>query len=115
MEKHPEIKDKLTCINYMVDRLTSTEKKQLQAAGKKVPPTPEPPTESDEDEDEDQDEVESQAAPGEDKGKGKEKEVAEEVAGPSTKEKEATHPSDDEHVEVTSSEIFAGCESIGKM
>ena len=113
--KHPELKEQLACIHYMADWLTLTEKKQLQAAGKEVPPTPKPPTESDENKDEDQDEVESQAAPGEDEGKGKEKEVAEEVAGPSTKEKEAAHPGDDEHVEVTSLEIFGGCESIVKM
>ena len=98
----------------MADRLTSSEKKQLWAAGKEVPPTPEPPTESDEDEDEDQDEVKSQTAQEEDKGKGSEKEVVEEVTGPSTKEKTA-HPNDDEHVEVMSSEIFIGCESIGKL
>ena len=98
----------------MVDRLTSSEKKELRAAGKEMLPTLEPPTESDEDEDEDQDEVESRTTQEGDKGKDKEKEVAEEVAGPSTKEKTA-HPNDDEHVEVTSSEIFAGCDSIGKI
>ena len=113
--KYPELKEQLACIHYIADRLTSTKKKQLRAAGKEIPPTPEPPTESDKDDNEDQDEVESQAAPGEDKGKGKEKEVIEEVAGPSTKEKEAAHLGDDEHIEVTSSEIFAGCESIVKM
>ena len=98
----------------MADRLTSSEKKQLRAVGKEVPPTPEPPTKSDEGEDEDQDEVESRVTQEENKGKGKEKEVIEEVAGPSTKEKVA-HPNDDEHIEVTSSEIFIGCESIGKL
>ena len=108
------MKEQLACIHYMADRLTSTEKKQLRAAGKEVPPTPEPPTESDEDDDEDQEEVESRAVQEENKGKGKEKEGTEEVAGPSVKE-EAAHPNDDEHVEVTSSEIFAGCKSIGKV
>mgnify|MGYP004685870727 CR=1 FL=1 len=111
------MKEQLACIHYMADRLTSTEKKQLRAAGKEVPPTPKPPTESDEDDDEDQEEVESRAAQEENKGKGKgkEKEGAEEVAGPSTKDGVAHPKDDDEHVEVTSSEIFAGCESIGKV
>ena len=98
----------------MADRLTSSEKRELRAAGKEVPPTPEPPTESDEDED-DQEEVESRTAPKEDKGKGKETVDAEEVAGLSKKDKAAEPNQDDEHVEVTSSEIFAGCESIGKV
>ena len=112
--KHPELKKQLPCIHYIVDRLTSIEQKELRAAGKEVPSTPEPLTESNEDKDEDQDEVESRAAQEENKGKGKEREAAEEVVGPSAKE-EAAHPNDDEHVEVTSSEIFAGCESIGKV
>ena len=101
----------------MADRLTSTEKKQLRAAGKEVPSTREPPTESDEDDDEDQEEVESRAAQEENKGKGKgkEKEGAEEVAEPSVKDKVAQPNDDDEHVKVTSSKIFAGCESIGKI
>ena len=112
MGKHSEIKDQLAFIHYMADQLTSTEKRDLRAVGKEVPQTLEPPTESDDD-DEDQDEVESQAAQGEDKGKGKE--VTDEVAGPSNKEKEVAHPGENEHVEVTSSEIFTGCESIGKI
>ena len=111
MGKHPKIKEQLTCINYMADRLTSTEKKDLRAASKEVPPTPEPPTDSDEDED---DQEESQATQGED-SKGKGKEVAEvgEVTEPSNKGKEATNPTGDEYVEVMSSEIFARCESLG--
>ena len=99
----------------MADRLTSTEKKQLRAASKEVPLTAESPTKSDEDDDEDQEEVESRAAQEENKGKGKEKEGAEEVAGPSVKDKAAQPNDDDEHVEVISSEIFVGCESIGKV
>ena len=114
MGKHPEIKDQLACIHYMADRLTSTEKRDLRAAGKEIPPTPEPPTDSEDDE-EDPDEVESQAIQGENKGKDKEIANVGEVTEPSNKEKEAAHPAEYEHVEVTSSEIFAGCENIGKI
>ena len=98
----------------MADRLTSSEKRELRAAGKEVPPTPEPPTEFDEDED-DQEEVESRTAPEEGEGKGKEIVDAEEVARPSKKDKAAEPNQDDEHVEVTSSEIFVGCKRIGKV
>ena len=99
----------------MADRLTSSERRELRAAGKEVPPTPEPPTESDEDDAKDnQDEVESKSSQEKDKGKGKEKDDAEEAAGPSKKDKAAELNDDDEHVEVTSSEIFAGCESLDK-
>ena len=107
------MKEQLACIHYMADRLTSSEKRELRAIGKEVPPTPEPPTESDEDDD-DQDEVESRATPEEGKGKGKEAD-AEEVVGSNKKDEAAEPHQDDEHVEMTSSEIFAGCESIGKI
>ena len=110
MGKHLELKEQLACIYYMADRLTSTEKKDLRAVSKKVPPTPEPPTDSDEDED---DQPERQATQWED-DKGKVKEVAE-VAEPSNKGKEVANPARDEHVEVTSLEIFAGYESLGKI
>ena len=98
----------------MPDRLTSTKKKELQATGKEIPPTPKPLTDSNEDED---DQVESQATHGEDNNNGKGKEVAEvaEVAEPSNKGKEVANPAGDEHIEVTSFEIFAGYESIGKV
>ena len=103
----------------MADRLTSSEKRDIRAAGKEVPLTPEPPTESDDDED-DQDEVESRA--GSEKGKGKGKEVdAGEVACSSKKDdiaaphQTAEPHQNDEHVEVTSADIFGGCESIGKL
>ena len=98
----------------MANRLTSSEKKELRDAGKEVPPTPEPPTESDEDED-DQDEVKSRTALEEGKDKGKEIADAEEVAGSSKKDKVVEPNQDDEHVKVTSSEIFGGCESIAKV
>ena len=113
MGKHPEIKEQLACINYMADRLTSTEKKDLRATGKEVPPTPKPPTDSDEDED---DQEESQATQGEDsKGKGKEVVEVIEAAELSNKGKEVTNLAGDGHVEVTSSEIFVGYESLGKI
>ena len=98
----------------MENRLASTEKRDLRAAEKEILPSPEPPTDSDDDE-EDQDEVESQAIQGENKGKDKEIADVGEVAEPSNKEKEAAYPAEYEHIEVTSSEIFAGCESIGKI
>ena len=114
MGKHPEIKEQLAYIHYMVDRLTSTQKRDLWAAGKEIPPTPEPPTDFEIDE-EDQDEMESQTIQGENKGKDKEIADVGEVAEPSNKEKEAAYPAEYEHIEVTSSEIFVGCESIGKI
>ena len=40
VEHHLEIKDKLSCINYEADRLTSTEKQQLRVENKEIPPTP---------------------------------------------------------------------------
>ena len=51
MRKQSEIKEQLAYINYMANRLTSIEKKNLRAAGKEVPPTAEPLTDFDEDED----------------------------------------------------------------
>ena len=98
----------------MADRLTSSEKKELQPVGKEVPPTPEPPTDSDDDKD---DQMESQATHGEDNDNGKGKEVTEvvEVTEPSNKGKEVTNLAGDGHVEVTSSEIFVGYESLGKI
>ena len=62
--------------------------------------------------------MESQAVQGENKGKGKEfVDVSDvgELAEPSNKDKKVAHPAEYEHVEVTRSEIFASCKSIGKI
>ena len=103
----------------MADRLTSSEKRDIRAAGKEVPLTPEPPTESDDDED-DQDEVESRAGPEGGKGKGKEVDAGEVVCSNKKDDMAALHQTaephqNDEHVEVTSADIFSGCESIRKL
>ena len=99
----------------MADRLTSTKKRDLRAVRKEISPTPEPPIDSNDDED---DQTESQATHGEKINQGEinsdlaaEKDKAE----PSNKGKEVANPAADEHVEVTSSEVFAGCKSIAKI
>ena len=87
---------------------------QLRAANKEVPPTPEPPTDSDDDEDlaenqaietekTDQDEVNSEPA------------VEKDKVEPSNKGKEVVDEAATEHVEVTSEEIFANCDSFEKV
>ena len=105
LRRHPEIADKLECIRYKVDRLTTAEKQQLRDANKEIPPTPEAPSDS-EDEEEEESGVQEIPKP----------EVKADEAEPSKKKGEdQTGQGSGEFVEVTTDEIFTSCGSIEKV
>ena len=52
VKRYPEIAEQLQYISCKVDQLTSSEKEELRAAGKEVPPTPEILDSDNEDEEE---------------------------------------------------------------